>query len=97
MADSSLPVAPAPAPGAPVPVPMAVKTFTVIDNTGTLVQIQGVVLVDENGRTITPMTEQTGQALLMAIRQLHSDFANTGNGMLGPSGGNDPSSAVPSL
>ena len=62
---------------------ISIKTFSAIDSLGRLVEIQGVALVDEFGRTIQPLlTESTGQAILEMLRNINNVMADfTGCGM----------------
>lgn len=71
--DANIPVQPA-APVAQGPV-LPVKTFAVTDINGVVVYVQAVCLVDELGRPVTPMSEATGQALLAAVKALHTTLA----------------------
>lgn len=59
---------------------MLVKTFQQLDELGNVVQIQAVMLVDEFGRFKQPLTEDTGRAILAAIRELHTAFVDTNGG-----------------
>ena len=75
--DDSVPVA-APATATPSAAPFLIKTFDTRDANGNIVSIQGVVLVNEYGRIITPMREQTGQELIDVMQQILG-FLTTGD------------------
>jgi hypothetical protein len=68
MADDSVPVA---APAAAVPgAPFLIKTFSFKDVTGNVVDCQAVILCDEYGRSIQPMSEVTGREIVNLLRAL---------------------------
>ena len=68
MADDSVPVA---APGTAVPgAPYNIKTFSFRDVTGAIVDCQAVILCDEIGRGIQPMSETTGREIVNLLRAL---------------------------
>ena len=80
MADSSVPVQPA----APVQqiAPVAIKTFQVTDQNGNVIQIQGVVLMDDQGRASIPASKNDIVSLIAAIKELHVALVNIAeNGM----------------
>lgn len=81
MAESAVPITPQQqtVPGPPV----YVRSFLVIDPvTGLTEQAQGLVLLDEQNRSVTPMTESTGRAILAALNQLIALQANATGGLL---------------
>jgi photosystem II stability/assembly factor-like uncharacterized protein len=71
--DDNVPIAPvAPASTA---APMLVKTFRVTDSTGAVVEVQAVAVTDADGRTVTPLSEDTGQQILAALRSINNLLA----------------------
>jgi len=50
--------------------PSYIKTFDVRDANGNVVSIQAVALVNEFGRLVDPITDQTGRELCDLLRQL---------------------------
>lgn len=84
MSDANINVQPAST--APAPASVQIKVFSAVDVIGNPVLVQAVALVDENGKPLQLMTEQTGLALVDAIQQLHSVLTLNGNGGLLPSG-----------
>ena len=74
--DDSVPVA---APATSVPAaPFLIKTFDVRDSSGNVVSIQAVCLVNEFGRIVDPITDETGRNLVDAINRLLA-YVTTGD------------------
>lgn len=68
----------------------SVKVFSTIDEGGRPVLVQAMCLVDENGKPYKPMSEETGQNLLMAIKALHACIANFNGDLLPSTSGLSP-------
>lgn len=68
MAETSIGVQPA-AGAAPQPAPLQLKIFTASDGTQ-IVAAQGMVLVDDQGRAYSPMTEITGRKIVKLLDML---------------------------
>lgn len=81
MADSAVPIQPATPTTAVAPI--GIRTFTVTDSNGNILQLQGFAVVDDQNRSFVPMSESTGQAIVAAIKELHTAFA-LANGGVGP-------------
>jgi hypothetical protein len=56
--------------------PSFIKTFDVRDSNGNVVSIQAVALVNEYGRIINVMTEQTGQDIVDMLEKLLAYFTS---------------------
>ena len=82
MADQVVPVTPATQ--APVATPIPLRMANSPNDGGTNVVTQAVFLVNDLGRVVTPMTEETGQDILQALKALHTCLANF-TGDLAPS------------
>jgi hypothetical protein len=70
---------PAPVTAAPA-VPTLIKTFSATDAQGRTVEVQAVCLTDEYGRTVGPMSEQTGREIVEQLRILNALLAATQEG-----------------
>ena len=69
MAETSVPVQPAGTTQAgAAPAPLQLKMVAPSDGSGT--QTQGVTLFDDQGRSVQPMTEATGQQIVRLLTQL---------------------------
>lgn len=82
MADQVVPVTPATQAPAATPVPLRMANSP--NDSGVSVVTQAVYLVNDQGRVMTPMTEETGQDILAAIKELHTCLARF-TGDLAPS------------
>ena len=82
MAETSIPVQPAAAQGAVPAAPLPLKMVQPSDASGT--EIQAVALFDDQGRSVYPLTEATGQRIVQLLSQLVSLQAQA-NGALLPS------------
>jgi hypothetical protein len=67
--DDSVPVA-APTPATSPGVGSLIKTFNARDPNGNIVDIQAVVLVNEYGKILDPLSEGTGREIVDALKNL---------------------------
>ena len=81
MADTTIAVQPASA--APTAAPVQFELAQIVNSAGQLSLVQAVTLLDELGRPFEPLSEETGQEILRAIKELSSMFASA-NGLLAP-------------
>lgn len=79
MADGSIAIQPAAAVSTSAPIP--VKVFYQVDEFGVTTAIQNVMMIDEYGRVLAPLSEKTGRQILMAIRDLHNAYVCNAGGM----------------
>ena len=72
MAETTIQVQPAATAQVPAPAPLPLKMFIVSDGQGQGGQalLQGIAIVDDQGRAQVPMTEATGQAIVKLLNQL---------------------------
>ena len=62
--------------------PQKIKTFLATDLKGNIVEIQALVVTNEYGASLNPMTEATGRALLDMLTNLYNLMATaTGAGL----------------
>ena len=84
MSETSIPVQPAPSTSpagvTTTPVPLPLKMFTVIDGNGNPIYVQGVCVVDDSGRPITPMTDDQGGQIILLLKQLIKTIQENGMG-----------------
>ncbi len=86
MAEISIPVQPAGSavPGAIPPPPLQLKMFSAVDSSGNAVLIQGMCLVDDQGRPYVPLTEATGQQMVKLLGHLIRTIVDNGQGGMYP-------------
>lgn len=85
MAETTVNVQPAQPQGAQPVAAVPLHFFIAPDGNGVLSLIQGVALVDDQGRAYLPMTEETGKELVSLMRLLITTLVNNGPGGLLPS------------
>ena len=88
MADSNIAVQPAGQTTATPPVNF--ELVTMVNAAGITALVQAVTIVDEQGRPVKFMTEETGQGILQAIKAMHATLANSTGELLPSTRGFSP-------